>query len=690
MTDYPKRTGTAGTMTIRDTGSTVEFWISCSDPATNVGSLPWAISIPAHGYQNSGGANLPSNFRDRLLASYPVTASGTVYFSIGGSGTQGIGGPTDHSAYISRAPTGGVPPAPFPWCVWPNPNQITDTSMRFQFCSAGDGGSPVLYWELLYGIDDVTLETTGTLVQSSGTTTVTGLTPATTYYARARGVNVYGAGPWSDWMIGTTLPNTPPGLSVTPSISGLQATAALTPPGGVTGVTRYDVEYRLSGTTTATSVSSPTSPIVVSGLTPGAIYEWRGRAAIDTWTSVWSAWLPVKQPNPNTSPGDYFDGNTPDTPDVDFTWDGTQNNSTSTATGVGVLGWAAAGVGGRAIIQQVTGGRTGEFAARVTVQTDSTTVRGGMAPVAIGWADIEGGATYAGSVYVQSSKAINLAPEIAWYDSVGALISRTTGTVVAVPASSTFDTRLVVSGVAPAGADHAVALAVGTNLTGGTVFTLDDAMITLASVFPWFSGDSPDTADFDYEWLGAENESESSRSPLDPALTDPLADPDCPPVPVPPGPPVVIDPCIIEVGTWRRYWAVIPASQVARWVADVPTFRLTTGDQPARQVRIRIFPNPDAVSVNAFDGSTGWESEQIVSFIPPHTTLTLDGVSERVRASVEGGTWLAADHLLYGTGGTPATWPLLDCGIGYLVAFDAPLDADAGNLTLTVALTRRF
>jgi len=106
-------------------------------------------------------------------------------------------------------------------------------------------------------------------------------------------------------------------------------------------------------------------------------------------------------------------------------------------------------------------------------------------------------------------------------------------------------------------------------------------------------------------------------------------------------------------------------------------------------VRIRFYENPDQLDQSAIDVSS-WVAEQIISYMPSYTVLTLDGVSQRVWAEVEGGAARPADKLLYGTGGTPATWPHLSCGQGYFISFDVPLDTLVGNPTVEIALTERM
>lgn len=568
-------------------------------------------------------------------------------------------------------------------------DEITTTSMRYRFSGNSDGGAPILEWQAQYD-DDVNFGSPVT-VSSSGVTTASSLPPGTKQYWRSRGRNAVGWGAWSSVINATTIPAVAPGLTVTTSPSGQFINIALTPPGGVSGVTSYLLEKRSVPDAVVLRSWEITSPNDADSVTPGGVYEYRAAAKIGTYTSPYTAWTQVTAANPNTNPGTFFDGATTDTPDVDYAFTGTAHLSTSTATGVAPLGWSVTGTGGASIVQRVRGGRSGSFAARVTVQTTQSDVRGGMQPLDPYFADVEPGAQYFGSVYVWGPTAVSLTPEIGWYTAAGVFISRTTGTAVAVPAGLNLQTRLVVSGAAPANADKAVVtvLAAGSR-PGGTTWTMDDAMVTLAALFDWFSGDSADTTVFAHAWEGTPNASVSSRTTLEDTGVDLLADPDCPPLPQPPVAPTIYDPCIDEVGSWRRYWASIPATYVTKWLEIVPTFRLTTQAEAARQVRVRVYPNPLAQSPGDFDASSGWDSEQVISFIPPNTTVRIDGVSERVRASVGGGDWIPADQLLYGTGGAPADWPLLDCGIGYLIAFDAPLDASPANLGLDVDLTRRY
>lgn len=79
------------------------------------------------------------------------------------------------------------PPAPTPIYL----SELTQTSVRFQFVGNGDGGSPVLEYQIGYGTNP---NAPTNYITSGGDTVITGLSPATTYYIWARARNSVG---WS-------------------------------------------------------------------------------------------------------------------------------------------------------------------------------------------------------------------------------------------------------------------------------------------------------------------------------------------------------------------------------------------------------------------------------------------------------------------------------------------------------------
>jgi Fibronectin type III domain len=140
-----------------------------------------------------------------------------------------------------------VPPAPVIRST--SPDLITDTSMRVQFDSQGDGGSTITKWELQYA--KVSSFSGAVTVTSSGTSTLTGLTSKTTYYLRARGVNALGAGPWSAVKSGTTA-GVPGGVTSTVNTASLdydscQITYTVPSTGG-SAITGYELQLSKSST----------------------------------------------------------------------------------------------------------------------------------------------------------------------------------------------------------------------------------------------------------------------------------------------------------------------------------------------------------------------------------------------------------------------------------------------------------
>lgn len=593
-----------------------------------------------------------------------------------------------------------VPPPPTPSGF----RDVTPTSITHMFNSTGDGGSGVLEWQTQVASDPGFTQNVQ-LVSSGGTVIISGLIPATTWYFRDRGRNAVGWGNWNTVTSQATIPATAPGLGVAPGLAGTNSTAYLTPPGGATGVTKYVLERRALGTTSPVfTLESGTSPIITEGLAPGSSWEYRAQAWFGTtYQSPWTTWVTITQPNPNTDAGTFFDGNTADTVTLDYAWTGTPNNSTSIAKGKIPTGWktfaqSLSGAAGSGAVFQALGGVQGSHAARAVFFTDMTAYgftfgtsdgEDGVSKLA----DVEAGGTYHGSIYAWPSKKQRLRAVIWWWTTAGTLISGSTGVETVVQPGGY--TRLVVSAVAPPNAQWAsicvqnVSGTDGALWLGGDWLQLDAAMISLQALFPYFDGDTPDTSTFRYDWLDAPNASASQRITLPNAGFDPIVDPDCPPIPGAPQPPIIDVSCIDEVGTWRRYWVVIPESEVYEWLAVVPTITVTTGGFAARQVRLRYFPNPDGVPPSGGTELTV-ESEQIITYMPPSSVTTLDGVSEEAWTSVAGAPAQPVDDLLVGTGGAPATWPTLSCGVSYLIAVDVPLDAPEGNVVVAASLTTRM
>ena len=121
----------------------------------------------------------------------------------------------------------------------------------------------------------------------------------------------------------------------------------------------------------------------------------------------------------------------------------------------------------------------------------------------------------------------------------------------------------------------------------------------------------------------------------------------------------------------------------------LPVFRIRTAGYDATQVRIRLYRNPDGLTIEEYDSST-WDAEMILSYIPANATVTLDSITQRATANYAGRRDIPADHLLYGSLGGTVTWPTLTCGDGYLVSWDIPVETPAGNISMEMDLVQRM
>lgn len=582
------------------------------------------------------------------------------------------------------------------------PTGITPTSFRVPYTVGGSNGQTITQTQIQWSTSPTFATVAWTDVKTgsgSGFSDPSGivpLVPGTKYYVRARSSNSVGWGSWSAAVSQTTLASGPPVISVTPDVSGRTATVNLSPPGGTSGVSSYKIEFRVKGSTAATAATTTSTSYVRSGLTPGQTYEWRAAAVFSaSYTSPWTGWTSRRQPAPNTSPGSYFDGNTPASPDETFSWTGAAGKSTSTARGVSTLGWSALVDGIASVyLQQVSGGRYGGKAARYTSTRKRTTAidLGPSVSNVDGYVLIQPGTPYSGVISVMTSDARPVVqPVLVWATATGAVISRVVGPSVATTPGEWTDIS-VGPATSPANAARAtiiarVAATTAAPFYGGEWVSVDAAAVFLAGPYDYFDGSFRSGDGFLYGWDGAAHRSLSSRTVVPEVMANPLRDPDCADLPKPPRPPAISSDCIDEVGMWRRYTVGIPASEVRMWLEGIPTVILKTGVNPERQVRIRFYEDADGDPATFLDGEPS--GEMIVTYIPPRTEVTLDGISELAWASVNGGDPQPANHLIYGTGGTPAVWPVLSCGNGYVLTLDTPLESPAGNLKTRVMMTQR-
>lgn len=652
-------------------------------------------------HQGSIGA---TNFQ--LQRSRNPNFSGAVTTNTGTSGTVNVTGLTPGSTYYYRAraqnsagwsPWSGVLTTyTSPQATTPVLDSITATGMRVVFSRVGNyEGSTT--WEFQRATNSSFTQNLVTS-KSPGTYTISGLTPGTTYYFRARGRNNSGIGPWSGTSSATTLGVSAPGLSVVSGDTGAAATATITAPSGV-NVTNYTLEAEYltpaptppnANKTVTTTSRTPT----VTGLIPGASYRWRVRANIGTYSTAWSSWVTVTQVNPNTIDEEYFDSTTP-TSDPDLTrWANVAGKSFEDA--VTPWGWVV-----RAADEPYLTIRRGPDnlvpsegstrSARVKVIKPVTT------PYALVALRREAktsliatlpSATHSIKVHVKTTAAVKVSVAVVWYNVRGYIVGSTVGDQITTTPGRVH--QLSILSKSPETTYQARVDVRIEDAPINTLIDLDGGFLALGRPESYFDGGTEDTARFKHSWAGTKWNSQSLRTILEGvAPDDPFADPNCPAPPAAPRPPVPVNECIPEVGTWRRYFSTLEAESVSAAFDSLPTFTVTTKGQADGPIRIQIFENPDNLSVDDFVPGEPI-SEQVITYLPANSEAVLDAVSERSYGKLADDTSYAdIDRLVFGTRGGPATWPVLRCGQPYMIALDVPASSPLGNVELAATLTTR-
>lgn len=192
MVDHRLNTGNSGTLIIRDNGSSVEFLIENRGSQTFANGKSWSGNV---GY-GVGGTFSIGKSQTISLGAWHVGSSMTVSFTMGATGTSGLGGPTTISAWVNRA---RQPDAPTTLGF----SNIGHTTVRYQFSGNWDGGSPIREWQVSFGTNGSAIEGAGNnKYGSNGTIDFSGLIPGQLYYAWSRGRNDLG---WSGWSGGSSV-----------------------------------------------------------------------------------------------------------------------------------------------------------------------------------------------------------------------------------------------------------------------------------------------------------------------------------------------------------------------------------------------------------------------------------------------------------------------------------------------------
>lgn len=283
---------------IRDTGSTVDFYFQAGYSSDYYDGLSFGYT--ANGSTVTKSIDYPSGAPNYLVASVSVTTSQTVTFKLNtATGIGGIGGPTTISASLDRDSAPSTPSTP-------RISSVTATSATVAFTDGANGGSAINSRQITYGTSPTGGTTT---ISTTGSSSITGLTPGTTYYFWARTHNALGYSAWSPRASAVTLKvPTAPAPMVLSSVTATTVDSSWQPPSSNsdgTGILAYEVGWGLSPSAPTTIIStveivtSPgpppvyafvpvSSPYGFGGLTPGTTYYFFVRAQSSVGWSPWS------------------------------------------------------------------------------------------------------------------------------------------------------------------------------------------------------------------------------------------------------------------------------------------------------------------------------------------------------------------------------------------------------------------
>lgn len=166
-----------------------------------------------------------------------------------------------------------------------------------------------------------------------------------------------------------------------------------------------------------------------------------------------------------------------------------------------------------------------------------------------------------------------------------------------------------------------------------------------------------------------------------------LLNPSCRATPPPPLPPSSTpSACTPLYGYNSAYVVYIPPEYIGEWGDVVPSLTVRAGHAGINSIRARMLANPLGVDVTEVDPCSECASFAL-TYVPPNADFTVCGLIERAFITVGGQTFNGMQNLYPTRPGEEFTWPLLACGVGYILLVEIGADSAIEDLSLT--LTRR-
>ena len=151
---------------------------------------------------------------------------------------------------------------------------------------------------------------------------------------------------------------------------------------------------------------------------------------------------------------------------------------------------------------------------------------------------------------------------------------------------------------------------------------------------------------------------------------EPIYDPLCAALVVPPTPPSIPLGCFTPPSTWDRRKIEIAPENVPLWGQVVPVVTAHAATE-VRNVRIRFYEDPNG-TVDPSATPCDFIGDAVLSFIPAGGSLVFDAALEQVYVVTQLGQKRRADSLVFSTDGKPFEWPSMTCGYGYILTIDVP------------------
>ncbi len=280
MTDYTRSTGSSGTMLVRDTGTTIEFWINSNNSTTWSDHIPWSGTV--NGVGVSGSFYYHPGSAWQRLGVWGVTTSQNVTFNLGNTGTSGFGGPTTLGPIFTNRTSAPAIPSIVTF------SSATPTTVHVSFTDGANNGAAIDDRQFGYGTDNSYPQN---FVHGGNSTTITGLTGGTKYYFWAQTHNSQG---WSVWSprAEITLPNVPaaPAAPTISNITQVSVVVNYVPEGTITTAS-YQAGYNTdpSAPTSFATTGEGVPKVTITGLSPGTKYYFWSRAQNIYGYGAWSS-----------------------------------------------------------------------------------------------------------------------------------------------------------------------------------------------------------------------------------------------------------------------------------------------------------------------------------------------------------------------------------------------------------------